>query len=243
MSSRRGVVLALFVALVAAPTLIRAEEPGVAADPNFSRVLERFLSLDDATSTAYRALRRLEVRNEQQTVTAWMDVWTESDGSGRFTYDIVAQGGSSLVRSKVFLASLEAEKKMSEPGAPGRAAFTRDNYTFEPAQRTAGLSELAVTSKRADVMLINGSIFLHPDTGELVRLEGRLSKTPSFWIKQVDVVRCYERVGGVRVPVSLDAVAKVRMGGRNTFHMSYQYEKINGRRVGAPEVRLAQIEQ
>jgi hypothetical protein len=241
MSSPRGLIRTLLIALVATPVLVHGEKP-VAADPNFPQVLERFLSLDDAESPAYRALRRLEVRNEQQTVTAWMDVWTEADGAGGFTYDVVAQGGSGLVRSKVFIASLEAEKKMMQPGAPGRAALTRDNYTFESGSRVGGLAALAVTSRRADVMLINGSIFLKPETGDLVRLEGRLAKAPSFWIRQVDVVRCYQRIAGVRLPVSLEAVAKVRMSGRNTFHMTYQYETVNGRRVGEPELRLAQVQ-
>jgi len=70
----------------------------------------------------------------------------------------------------------------------------------------------------------------------------RLAKAPSFWIRQVDVVRCYQRIAGVRLPVSLEAVAKVRMGGRNTFHMTYQYETVNGRRVGEPDLRLAQVQ-
>jgi len=241
MSSPRGLIRTLLIALVATPALLHGEKP-VAADPNFPQVLERFLSLDESESPAYRALRRLEVKNEQQTVTAWMDVWTEADGAGGFTYDVVAQGGSGVVRSKVFIGSLEAEKKMMQPGAPGRAALTRDNYTFEAGQRVGGLAALAVTSRRPDVMLINGSIFLKPETGDLVRLEGRLAKAPSFWIRQVDVVRCYQRIAGVRLPVSLEAVAKVRMGGRNTFHMTYQYETVNGRRVGEPDLRLAQVQ-
>ena len=34
--------------------------------------------------------------------TAWMDVWTEADGDGGFTYTVVAEGGSGYIRSKVF---------------------------------------------------------------------------------------------------------------------------------------------
>jgi hypothetical protein len=44
------------------------------------------------------------------------------------------------------------------------------------------------------------------------------------------------------MPVSLEAVAKVRMAGRNTFQMTYEYETVNGRHVGTPDARLAATE-
>ena len=224
--SPRGLICCCLTALVAAPILVSGERAAV-PDPAFTQVLERFLSRADSVP-AYRALRRLEARNEQRAVTAWMDVWTEADGAGEFTYGVVAQGGSGLIRSKVFLASLETEKKLARGETPGRAALTLDNYVFEPRDLAAGLSALGVTPRREDVMLVNGSIFLRPDTGELVRLEGRLSKAPSFWVRQVDVVRRYQHIGGVGLPISLEAVAKMRLAGHNTFRMTYQYETVNG---------------
>lgn len=239
--SWRGLVRSLLIVALAGPALVHGlERPRPAIDPAYPEVLQRFLTQDDSQApAAYRALRRLEARNERRALTAWMDVWTQADGAGGFTYDVVSQGGSGLIRSKVFIASLEAEKKMSRRDSSDRAALTPANYVFEPVEIAGGLSALAVTPRREDVMLINGSIFLEPGTGDLVRLEGRLAKAPSFWIRQVDVVRCYERVGGVRMPVSLEAVAKVRLAGRNSFRMTYQYETVNGQRVGDPDVRLA----
>jgi hypothetical protein len=223
--------------LVAAPILARSKRTAV-PDPAFTQVLERFLSRSDPVP-AYRALRRLEARNDQRTVTAWMDAWTEADGSGGFTYGVVAQGGSTLIQSKVFLASLEAEKRLARAETPGPAALTPQNYIFEPGDLAGDLSALDVTPRRKDVLLIDGSIFLKPETGELVRLEGRLSKAPSFWVRDVDVVRRYERIGGVGLPISLDAVARVRLAGRNTFRMTYQYETVNGQRVGSPDAGTA----
>jgi hypothetical protein len=45
------------------------------------------------------------------------------------------------------------------------------------------------------------------------------------------VVRRYERIGGVHVPVSLESVAHVLIAGRSTFRMTYEYESINGEHV------------
>ena len=51
----------------------------------------------------------------------------------------------------------------------------------------------------------------------------------------MDIVRRYERIGGVRVPVSIESVAHVLIAGRSTFKMTYEYETINGQHVGTPQ--------
>jgi hypothetical protein len=171
-----------------------------------------------------------------------MDVWTESDESGAFKYTVVAQGGSGYIRSKVFLASLEQEKKMYASGEPNRAGLTRENYLFAEGAATDGLSAVAVTPKRKDVLLVDGSIYLRPEDGELMRIEGRLSKAPSFWIRQVDVIQSYRRIAGIRMPVAVEAVASIRLAGKATFRMTYEYETVNGQKVGTPEPRLLKAE-
>ena len=67
-----------------------------------------------------------------------------------------------------------------------------------------------------------------PDDGELVRIEGSLARTPSFWTKKVDIIRHYERIGGIRLPVYMQSTAAVRIAGASTFTTTYQYETVNG---------------
>lgn len=242
----RGLIRSLLITLIAAPAVLNGIN-GVGAsatagtDPLFPTVLRRFLSLDDPSPT-YRALRHLDARNQNLDKTAWMDVWTESDQSGGFKYTIVAQDGSRYIRAKVFLACLETEKRMYESGSPSRAALTPENYLFAEGAAADGLSSVVVTPRRKDVLLIDGSMFLKPEDGDLVRIEGRLSKAPSFWIRHVEIVRSYRRIAGVRMPVAVEAVATIRLAGASTFRMTYEYETVNGRRVGAPEPRLAKAE-
>jgi len=211
-----------------------------AAAPQESPVLDRFLARTDPPPTEYRALRRMDARNGHFGTSAWMDAWTEGDASGSFRYEVAAEGGSGYIRSRVFRAALAAEQRMWASGDPERAALTIDNYMFEDRGRaTDGLAWLAVTPRRRDVLLITGSVFVTRDEGDTVRVEGRLSKPPSFWTRRVDVVRRYERIGGVRVPVAVDSVAQVLVAGRSTFHMVYEYETINGQRVGHPQPRTS----
>jgi hypothetical protein len=243
----RGLIRSLLITLLGAPLVLTGVN-GVSAsaaagtDPRFPAVLQRFLALDDPSPTGYRALRRLEASNQNMKKAAWMEVWTESDEAGGFTYTIVGEGGSAYIRSKVFLASLETEKKMYQTGEPNRAALTPANYVFAEGAGADGLSAVALTPRRKDVLLVNGSIFLKPEDGDLVRIEGRLSKAPSFWVRQVDVVRCYRRIAGVRMPVSVEATANIRLAGKATFRMTYEYETVNGQQVGSPEPRPMQAD-
>jgi hypothetical protein len=224
----------LVVALAYDSHIAATTKPENASHP---QVLQRFFATDDAGPTQYRALRRFEARNGHLDNTAWMDVWTEADASG-FRYEIVGSGGLGYVRDRVFMPALETERTMW--GAGKRGAITPDNYVFEDrGAEPTGLAWIAVKPRRKDVLLVNGSIFLRPEDGDLVRIEGLLSKTPSFWTRRVEIVRRYERVAGVRVPVRLESVASVLIAGKSTFTMTYEYESVNDQRVGTPTLRQA----
>ena len=137
---------------------------------------ERFFAIDDVAPQSYRALRHLEAGNTRFDSTAWMDVWTEADASG-FRYQIAAEDGSDYLRTRVFRETLKSERALWASGAPDRAGFTSTNYIFEDhGSRVEGLAWLTVKPRRKDVLLVDGSIFLDPRDGDLVRLEGRLSK-------------------------------------------------------------------
>ena len=227
----RSLWAALVVALLATGAGAASRETPAPA------ILQRFLSLDDPTPTRFRALRHLEARNEKFEKSAWMDVWTEADPSG-FRYHIVCEDGSDYIRAKVFRASLETEREMWAAGSPDEAALTPANYVFEDrGAQPDGLTSLTVKPRRKNMLLVDGSIYLNPDDGELVRVEGQLSKTPSFWTKRVEIVRWYQRINGFRMPTALDSVANLRIAGVSTFRMTYEYESINGQRVGNPQPR------
>jgi hypothetical protein len=202
-------------------------------------VLQRFLALGDPDPNDFRSLRHLEAESDHFDSRAWMDVWTEADPNG-FRYRIVGEGGSDYIRTKVFRASLETERRMWAEGGFDAAAVTSANYVFREGSRDLdGLATVMVTPRRKDMLLVDGALFVNPDDGDLVRVEGRLAKTPSFWLRRVDVVRRFQRFGAVRMPVSFDAVATMFLFGRSTFSVSYDYERVNGQRVGSPQPRLA----
>jgi hypothetical protein len=200
------------------------------------KVIERFLARESQGPTQYRALRRLDARNLHFGASAWMDVWTDADASG-FRYQVAAEGGSGYIRRRVFLAALDGEQKMWRDGEPQRAQLNLTNYLIQDEGVADGLASLAITPRRKDVLLINGWVFVKQDDGDLVRIEGRLSKVPSLWTRHVEIVRRYGRIDGVHVPMEIESVAQVLIAGRSTFRMTYEYESINGQRVGNPQPR------
>jgi hypothetical protein len=196
-----------------------------------SAALDRYLSSVGDPAPSYRAKRVLTARAGSRQ--AMLVAMTTLDSSGQFTYDVISEEGSGIIRSKVLRPALEAEQKAKSRDQAARAAITPANYTFEPAGASGdGAERVRIKPRRSEAMMIDGSILLQVDDGDLKTIEGTLVKRPSFWTRRVEIERQYARIAGARVPVSMSSVADVLFVGRSTFDMRYEYESINGVPVG-----------
>lgn len=191
--------------------------------------IRQFLAQDD-TQRPYRATRRLEARNGDRA--GWLEAVTTYSPETGFRFEVTAEGGSGYIRTKVLRAVLEGEQEAIARGETARSSLDRANYTFQPnGLDDAGLANVLLSPRRKERILLAGKMFLRPEDGELVRLEGRPAKSPSFWIKNVHIVRSYERILRTVVPVSLESTAQVRLLGRATFRMTYAYAEVDGKPV------------
>ena len=189
------------------------------------------LSRQEEPLREYRAYRRMHAWSERFSQEAWLDAWTELKG-GKFQYQIVSERGSDTIRAKVLRAVLSREQELINDGDADRADLTSENYDFTEMGRNAdGSRYVQIKPRRKDVLLVDGRMVLTPDGRDLLRVEGRLSKNPSFWTSLVNIVRSYARLGGVRVPVSTESTAKVKFAGTSQLEVSYEYESVNGRPV------------
>ncbi len=221
-------IWSLSATLLAIPTVPTV--PLVGGDPAPTvEAVSRFLARREPPVASAIALRHLEATTRGGSMRGWIDACTMLDGN-TLRYWIVGEGGSGAVRKRALVAALEGEKKARrDTGA--RAALDPANYEFTPEIAEEGLLRVGLKPRRKDAMLIEGNMFLSPDGADLVRIEGRLVKAPSFWTRQVRVVRRYARTAGVRVPVSMESTAKVLIVGTSTFAMTYRYLSINGEPV------------
>lgn len=228
---RLAVVLVALTALTALATAEPASTPAT-----FEPVLHRFLSRADEPLVTYRGTRRLEGRNERFNVSGWMEIATELTPDG-FHYRVIDEGGSDLIRGRVFRGMLENEEQIFASGNAGRSSFTTTNYDLTAADASEpGLVKLFARPKRKDVTLIDGAVYITETDADLVRVEGRLAKSPSFWTRRVEVVKQYARVAGRRVPVRVESTAQIRFAGTSTMTMTYDYEMINGLKIGPSAV-------
>jgi hypothetical protein len=190
--------------------------------------VDRFLDAADGPLVSYRAVRHLEAAARGGRMKASLTAITSLDAANGFQFEIVEEAGSGVIRSKVLRAALEAERRARNSGEVSRSALTRLNYEFGPSTVSEpGLVRVGIRPLRVEPMMVEGTIFLTEDRADLIRIEGRLVKRPSFWTRRVDVVRRYARLAGVRVPVSMESTADVLIAGRSTFSMRYEYETIN----------------
>jgi hypothetical protein len=221
MNQRRLVWVASFTLLLAVAANPAAETPAPGRAP----------AIRDEPLTQYRAYRRLHARSEKMDQEGWLEAWTELDGRG-FRFEIVSERGSEQVRSRVLRAMLKREQELVASGENARSALTAANYDFgEVDVQGTGVQHVPLKPKRKDTLLVDGHMVLSPDGRELLRVEGRLAKNPSFWTSLVNIIRHYARVDGVRVPIATESVAKVKLVGTSRLDVHYQYETINGRPV------------
>jgi hypothetical protein len=179
---------------------------------------------------SYVAIRRLDSTNERHQKAAWLVARTRLQDDGTFTWEVLEEGGSELIRKRVLREGLEKEAEVNRDGRARHGGLTLDNYTFsEPAPTEGGL-RVAIEPRKREDMLVRGELLMSPE-GELLRVEGELVKRPSFWTKSVHLIRQYGRVDGTRVPLRLDMVAQVRLVGTSRLTMTYTYLEINGRPV------------
>ena len=219
--------LAMWVAaftLVAGSTVVPASEPG--SGNGLASVLGR----ENQPLEQYRAYRRMHASTDKGKHEAWLEAWTELK-DGRFSYQIVSERGSETVRGKVLRSMLEREQDLVNSGNTAKGDLTAANYEFTEAGRDVdGTRVVQIKPKRSDVLLVDGRAVLD-DGGDLLRVEGKLAKNPSFWTSLVNIVRRYARIGGVRVPIATETVAKVKMVGTSKLQVLYDYESVNGRPV------------
>ena len=216
------------VLLVVAPAETRRSSGEEHRDAG--RAIERFLAAVEPRLTSVVTRRHLRAATRGGAMSAWLDACTYTDGT-EMRYRVLAQGGSGSVRKRALLAALDGEVKARRGGEGARAALTPANYEFTPEPDLDGRTAVRMKPRRKEAMLIDGVMTLASDSGELLGVEGRLVKPPSFWTRKVDVSRRYTRVAGIRVPALMESSAQVLVLGASTFSMAYEYASINGAHV------------
>jgi hypothetical protein len=242
MNSGRSRHIAALAVLTCSTLLMPRPVALHADDPSPEVTLERFLASRTRRAPSYRAFRRLEATSTKLHASGWVEAVTEFDAEAGLRVRILAEEGSGRIRG-VLKGVLDGERQATLPGKSRAAALTMENYEFEASPANAdGLVAVRVKPRRRESALVDGTIFVTANDGDLVRVEGRLAKSPSFWTRSVDVVRRYERRAGTPMLVEVRSHADVKFAGPSEFVMRYAYESVNGQAANdVPPTILARL--
>jgi hypothetical protein len=162
-------------------------------------------------------------------------------------YTAVEFVGDTFVKTNVIYRVLESDVENVEKKTGQRVAILESNYRFS----YKGIEDLngrplyafALKPHRKDPGLFKGKILIDPQTGHIVRAVGRLSKSPSWWIKRVDFVQDYVDVGDFTMSGRLQSVTRARIAGRivvNIRHSAYEVPQIEQLKSDPNSIRSCQ---
>jgi len=126
--------------------------------------------------------------------------------------------GDGFVKSNVITRLLKSEVDHVQKDDTSLTAVTTANYKFSYKGTSQAEGRLVhvyqVKPRKKRVGLFKGRIYLDAHTGSLVRTEGSMVKSPSFFVKKIEFVQDYADFGSFTFPVRLHSEVSARLIGR-----------------------------
>jgi hypothetical protein len=144
-------------------------------------------------------------------------------------FKAVHYSGDGFVKNNIITRLLQTEVDHVQKDDPTQTAITADNYKFTYRglsrinDRTVHVYQVKPHKKRPG--LFKGRVYLDAHNGSLVRVEGSVVKSPSFFVKHIDFWQDYTEVQSFTLPSHIHSVAKARIVGRtivDIVHRDYQ---------------------
>jgi len=133
------------------------------------------------------------------------------------TYAIKYSDGGRV--EKVVQKILDRESDYARNGK--KISFSHDDYSFsyqgQSSINGATYLVLGVTPKRQDKDLLKGRIFVDLASYQIRRFEGQPAKSPSWWLKDVQLETDYGQVGPMWLQTSSKGSADVRWFGAHVM--------------------------
>lgn len=226
---RSSAILSCILALGLAGCGYRAATPSASAPEAIQGqggdVLARYLDVSQrkirlsATMVA-RFVGRLPQAGRQAEIQAQRVV----QPTGSVEYRVIHRAGDSGVQKDVIARFMNAEMESASKEMASISitpAHYRFRYRGQKENQGMVVHVFDVTPRRKEIGLFKGEIWLDAETGLTVREAGRLVKTPSVFLKQVDFAREYAIQNGRAVPKMLKTNVMTRFWGPAEIEILY----------------------
>ena len=141
--------------------------------------------------------------------------------------------GDGFVKTNVIFRLLQSEADHVKKDQPGDTAITSANYKFaykgteQLNGRTVHVFAIKPRHKRAG--LFKGKVYIDAYTAAMVRAEGRIVKSPSVFIKNIEFVQDYAQIGDFNLISHIHSVADTRLIGEAVVDISHDNYQIRTR--------------
>jgi hypothetical protein len=139
--------------------------------------------------------------------------------------------GDGFVKTNVITRLLQSEVDHVERANPEDTAVNFKNYKFyyKGMENRDGhdVHVFQLKPRHKTPGLFKGRLYLDVHTASLRRMEGTLTKTPSFFIKSLEFTQQFEDIDGFNFPTTLHSSAKARIIGRavvDIVHRGYRVQ-------------------
>lgn len=151
--------------------------------------------------------------------------------------------GDGFVKTNVIARLLQSEVERAKQGDNSDVAITAENYKFT----YKGVAEMEngplchvfqVKPRKKRVGLFKGTIYLNVYTGGMYKAEGKMVKSPSFFVKNIEFSQEYTQVGGFDIVTHIRSTADTRIVGKaivDITHTDVQAQTIYELQATSPQ--------
>jgi hypothetical protein len=193
-----------------------------------TEVVEHMVRADNervATFPGYTGMRRYQFENKKFKKRAEMTVRVTCNETGAKAFEVVAESGSGFVRSHIIRRMIDAEQEASERAEHEQTRILPQNYDFQllGTEVTEGRPAyvLEISPRTRNQFMVRGRIWVDAKDFAIVRIEGSPAQNPSFWIRNIQLVHRYDRIGRFWLPVTNQSRAEARIFGVNEVVIDY----------------------
>lgn len=152
-----------------------------------------------------------------------------ASGQGK-TYTEIARSGSSQIQNFLLDRLISEQANLSKPENRGKALITTENYNMSvKCNETISGREcvrIGIVPKQSSNVLIVGDVLIDSHSCHLVRVEGKLSKSPSFFAGAPYVTRDYSDRENFFLATQATSVADSFFLGETKVVITYTYQRI-----------------
>jgi hypothetical protein len=215
----------LFLIILSTPLIAQRAQNEVPDQPSLAAIVQRMQRAEAnlAGQAPYQVLReyRLFSGNNAMPNSHVLATVNFKPAAGK-DYRIEDQSGSrrgEQVVRRILDHEVDASTRPAEAEA---SALTEANYAFDYISQTVldrhPCYLLRVKPKRRDKNLIVGEVWVDKTSFLVRHIEGEMVKTPSWWLKQVQLKITFNEMQGIWLQTDVEASADARLVGRQSLN-------------------------